>query len=141
MARRKSKRKNNRKKPDFNLIDGAVAVILANTVSKNVTGLGTYDFLTAGTALNPNRGISGWGATGDVHRNMVTLKELTQMRQTSGQSIPSALMGNIQANWLPLTISVIAIPVVAKVAKKALRKPLLTPVNRLLKQTGLGVKV
>jgi len=36
---------------------------------------------------------------------------------------------------------VILIPVVAKVATKLLRKPVLTPVNRIIKMTGLDVKV
>ena len=131
-----------RSKPKTNLTNIAVSALVANSVSKNVAGLGAWDFFTAGTSLNANRGMSGWAASGDAHRNMVTLREILAGEQTSGQTIPEAFMGNIKANWLPLTIAVIGIPIAANVATKLLRKPLILPANRMLKSIGVkDVKV
>ena len=114
---------------------------MANAVSQNVVGLSAFDFLTAGTSLNPNRGMSGWAATGDPHRNMITLREILSGSQTGGVSIGDAVMQNVKKNMVPLAASVIFIPMVAQVATKMLRKPVILPANRLLKSTGLDVKL
>lgn len=114
---------------------------MANAVSKNVVGLSAFDFLTAGTSLNPNRGMSGWAVSGDPHRNMITLREILSGAQTSGPSIGDAIMQNVQKNFVPLAASVVLIPMFANVATKLLRKPVILPANRLLKSTGLDVKL
>ena len=119
----------------------AVSALVANSISSNVTGLGAWDFLTSGTSLNSSRGKSGWAVSGDPHRNMVTLQEMLSREQTSGQSIPDALMGNLKKNWLPLTMAVVFIPVGAKVITSLIRKPVILPANRMLKSVGLDVKV
>ena len=111
--------------------------MVANSVSNNVAGLSIWDFFTAGTSMNPNRGMSGWAVSGDAHRNMITLQEILQGKQTSGQSISDAFMGNLKANWLPMTIAVVGIPIVANVATKLLRKPVILPANRMLKNIGI----
>ena len=149
MAARKNRRgqykkstRTRRKKPKTNLTNIGVSLLVANAVSKNIAGIGAWDFFTAGTSLNPSRGMSGWAVSGDPHRNMVTLREILAGEQTSGQTIPEAFMGNIKANWLPLTVAVIGIPIVANVATKLLRKPLILPANRMLKSIGVkDVKV
>jgi hypothetical protein len=114
-----------------------VSLLVANAVSKNVAGIGAWDFFTAGTSLNPSRGMSGWAVSGDPHHNIITLRELFAGKQTSGQSINEAVMQNIKANWLPMTVAVVGIPIVAGVATKLLRKPVILPANRLLKSVGL----
>jgi len=145
MAQRKN-RKNGRftkstrrrsRKPKTNLTNLAVSLLVANSVSNNVAGLGIWDFFTAGTSLNKTRGLSGWAVSGDPHRNMVTLQEILQGKQTSGQSISDAFMGNLRVNWLPLTVAVVGIPIVANIATKLLRKPVILPANRMLKNIGL----
>ena len=125
----------------MNITNLAVSALVANSISNNVTGLGAWDFLTSGTSLNSSRGKSGWAVTGDPHRNMVTLQEILSGSQTSGQSIPDALMGNLKKNWLPLTMGVVLIPVAANVVTKLIRKPVILPANRMLKSVGLDVKV
>ena len=55
---------------------------------------------------------------------------------------PQAVMfRNLKKNAVPLAISVIAIPAIAKVATKVLRKPMILPANRMLKSSGLDVKL
>ena len=72
---------------------------------------------------------------------MVTLREILQGKQTSGQSISDAMMGNLKANWLPLTVGVVGIPVAIRVMSKLIRKPVILPANRMLKSVGLDVKI
>ena len=50
-------------------------------------------------------------------------------------------MQNVQKNFVPLAASVVFIPMFANVATKLLRKPVILPANRLLKSTGLDVKL
>jgi len=116
---------------------------VANAVSNNIMGIGAWDFLTAGTSLNKSTGISGWSQSGDPHSKMITLQEIMQGSQSgSGHTINSIVMDNVKANWLPLTVAVVGIPIVAKVATKLLRKSTILPANRMLKNTlGLDVKI
>ena len=134
-----------RSKPKTNLTNIGVSLLVANAVSKNIAGLGAWDFITAGTSLSA-RGASGWATRGDQFNNIITLQEILSGQQSqttgSGQPISEAFMENIKANWLPLTIAVIGIPIAANVATKLLRKPLILPANRMLKSIGVkDVKV
>ena len=133
-----------RSKPKTNLTNIAVSALVANSVSNNVAGIGIWDFLTAGTSLN-TRGASGWASRGDNFNKIITLQEVLMGNQTSsrmdGGAITEVFMENIKANWLPLMVGVVGIPVVAKVATKLIRKPIILPANRMLKSVGLDVKV
>ena len=143
MARRKSKPKaRSRSKPKLNLVDVGVSLAVANAVSTNVTGLNLRNFFLAGTEYSET-GRSGWARSGDNHNQLITFKEIFFGREGTQSITPigEALMTNVKANVIPLTIAVVGIPIVAKIAKKTLRAPVLTPMNKLLKMTGLGVKV
>jgi hypothetical protein len=49
---------------------------------------------------------------------------------------------NIKDNWMGLAVGMIGTPIAFKVAKKVLRKPILTPLNKAVKMAGLNdVKV
>lgn len=131
-------------KPKTNLTNLAVSALVANSVSNNVAGIGIWDFLTAGTSLN-TRGASGWASKGDNFNKIITLQEVLMGNQTSsrmdGGAITEVFMENIKANWLPLMVGVVGIPVAVKVATKLIRKPIILPANRMLKSVGLDVKV
>jgi len=125
----------------MNLVNTAVSLAVANSVTQNVAGLNLRDFLFAGTAFSDSNS-SGWQETGDPHNRQITLSELFNGAQhRHADSIGKAFSENLKANWLPLTVGVVGIPIVAKVATKLLRKPVLTPMNRMIKMTGLDVKV
>ena len=146
MARRKSKAKpRSRSKPKLNLIDTGVSLLIANSVSNNVTGLNLRDFLFAGTGLS-STDERGFNSTNRNWNNNVTLMEIfggSQLMASQGRTETPGqqLAMNAKANAIPLMVAVIGIPIVAKVSKKFLRAPILTPVNRVLKMSGLGVKV
>lgn len=131
-------------KPKTNLTNLAVSALVANSVSNNVAGIGIWDFLTAGTSLNTRRA-SGWESYGDNFNKIITLQEVLMGNQVSanmdGNPVSEVFMDNIKKNWLPLMVGVVGIPVVAKVATKLIRKPIILPANRMLKSVGLDVKV
>ena len=60
---------------------------------------------------------------------------------SSGRSLQTELVRNFKANWPMMAIGVIGIPVVANVAMKLIRKPIILPANRMLKNVGLDVKI
>ena len=104
-------------------------------------GLNLRDFLFAGTAFSDSN-ISGWQQTGDPHNRQITLTELFRGNQKyHTDSITKGIVENVKSNALPLAVGVIGIPIIAKVATKLLRKPILTPMNRMIKMSGLDVKV
>ncbi len=146
MARRKSKAKpRSRSKPKLNLIDTGVSLLIANSVSTNVTGLNLRDFLFAGTSFASTTE-AGFNSTNRNWNNNVTLKEIlggSQLNASQGRTETPGqqMMENAKANAVPLAMAVIGIPMIAKVSKKFLRAPILTPVNKMLKMSGLGVKV
>jgi hypothetical protein len=146
MARRKFKAKpRSRSKPKLNLIDTGVSLLIANSVSNNVTGLNLRDFLFAGTGLS-STDERGFNSTNRNWNNNVTLMEIfggSQLMASQGRTETPGqqLVMNAKANAIPLMVAVIGIPIVAKVSKKFLRAPILTPVNKVLKMSGLGVKV
>jgi hypothetical protein len=150
MARRKFKAKpRSRSKPKLNLIDTGVSLLIANSVSNNVTGLNLRDFLFAGTGLSSTdeRGFNpNYSKANRDWNNNVTLMEIfggSQLMASQGRTETPGqqLIMNAKANAIPLMAAVIGIPIVAVVSKKLLRKPILTPVNKVLKMSGLGVKV
>ena len=55
----------------------------------------------------------------------------------AGGSLMDSLETNFRANWGSLAIGVIGIPIVAKVATKLIRKPIILPANRMLKSVGI----
>jgi hypothetical protein len=93
----------------------------------------------------------GGGYSAANNSNELTLREIIDvaMGGTGGISaksipggLPQALKYNLRTNAPMMIASVVGIPIAFKIGTKLLRKPILTPANRLLKGAGLtGVKV
>lgn len=83
--------------------------------------------------------------------NEITARELLDLAMGGSGGItgtywagglPQVLKMNLKANAPMMIASVVGIPLAFKVGTKLLRKPILTPANRMLKAAGLsGVKV
>jgi len=130
-----------RTKPKTNLTNLAVSGLVANSITEGLFRSNIVDFVTgrmdgaykAGAdgslrlTLPELLGISGRGGFGGTY--------------ASGYDLQSALKKNISDNGGKMLASVILIPMVAKVVTKVIRKPIILPVNRMLKTTGLDVKV
>ena len=82
--------------------------------------------------------------------NEITLKELLNLAMGGTGSIhPGSFPGgfrqvletNFKRNAVKMIGSAIAIPIGFKVATKLLRKPVIQPMNKLIKMSGLGNEV
>jgi len=92
----------------------------------------------------------GW--TAGNNSNEITAKEILDaaMGGSGGASqgwqakggLPALMKYNLKKNAGMIAAAVIVTPIMFKVGSKLLRKPILTPANRLLKSAGItGVKV
>jgi len=150
MARRKA-RQQRRKKQDINLLGVAEAVLMANVACEGLFNVGVVGFVTG-------KHSSQGGPKGYFPSNsdtVITLPELLGFDQNINQFAPNAapsykafsssgamevIKNNFQTNGMMMGIQLITIPVGFKLLNRVTRKPR-TMANRLLKNTGLGVKV
>ena len=56
-------------------------------------------------------------------------------------SLTNTLKTNFTNNLPSMAMAVIGIPIAVRVATKLIQKPVITPANRLLKMTGLDIKL
>jgi hypothetical protein len=82
------------------------------------------------------------GLTGGSAGTSGVIKGYQGRQQAWGTSLGGQLQENLMMNAVPLAMGVIGIPVAARVITKLIRKPVILPANRMLKNTlGLDVKV
>jgi hypothetical protein len=95
-------------------------------------------------------GISDKFPGGQNNSHELTLKELLDVAFGGTGSIhsgsfpgglPEVLKSNLSKNWMNMATAAIAIPIGFKIGTKLLRKPVITPANRLIKMAGLGSEV
>ena len=143
MARRKSKAKPRRKTAkNINILNIAESALLANAVTQGLFNSNIKDFVfgTQDGAFNP-------GGDGS---DRVTLPELIGFgpggfggnygTKKGFESFSATVMTNGKENFMTIATSLIAIPILFSVGSKLTKKPRATT-NKLLKMTGLGVKV
>ena len=114
--------------------------LVANAITTNVFGANLMDFFTG------NR--DGRYVAGRDGSYRLTLPELFGAGALSAGGtyggdldLQSVITNNIKSNWIQLGMGVILIPVAANVVTKLIRKPVILPVNRILKSINLDVKV
>ena len=141
----KSTRTRRRSKPKTNLGNIAVSALVANSITKGAFNTNLVEFFTGNTENATMGNGNSYGSDGSY---VMSLPELLGVGRSqfggnygSGINFSSALAKNLKANWLMLTVGVIGIPVVANVAMKLIRKPIILPANRMLKNVGLDVKI
>ena len=139
-ARRTTTRR--RSKPKVNLLNVAQSTLVANAILAGATGNGIVGFLT-----DTKGGGSSFTLTA---REMVDyfvgggkggIYAPSAMKAGIDATPQAVMLRNIKENWLNMTIASIGIPAGFHIAKKVLRKPLLSPMNKAIKMTGLDVKV
>jgi len=125
-----------RSKPKLNLVDTGVSLVVANAVTQGLGNANLMDFITG---RRDGKYVAGTDGT-----MRLTLPELFTGVTTSNNydgGLGSILAHNFKKNAVPMLATVFVAPIAAKMAKKVLRKPVLTPLNKVIKQTGLDVKV
>ena len=118
----------------------AVTAVVANAVTEGVFQSNIMDFITGRTD-----GVFKAGYDGSYR---LTLPELLGLgaggiggNYAKGYGFQRVVTDNIKKNFVPMMGTIIVAPMIANVAKKVLRKPVILPANRLLKTTGLDVKL
>ena len=145
MARRKSKAKpRSRTAKNVNVLNIAESALLANAVTQGLFNSNLKDFV-----FGTRDGAYVAGGDGAAR---LTLPEIFGMgdiplggnfgaNPSKGyENFSSTVMSNAKANFMTMGTSLILIPIGFTVASKLTKKPRATT-NKLLKMTGLGVKV
>tara|TARA_X000001036_G_scaffold60448_1_gene50440 strand:- start:313 stop:696 length:384 start_codon:yes stop_codon:yes gene_type:complete len=124
-----------------NLLNLGVSAIVANSVTQGAFNSNIIDFFTGRMD-----GVYKAGGDGSFR---LTLPELLGFAggqgfggtYGKGLGFQKVVMDNLKNNAVPMIGTIIFAPMVANVLKKSLAKPVIRPMNRLLKDTGLNVKV
>ena len=120
-------------------MNAAQTAVIANVITENAFGLDLWNFLTS------DEKVLGSDQKWHTSSRRITLRELmTGWKKHYGveESEFGLAWKNIQDNWMSLAVGMIGTPIAFKVAKKVLRKPILTPLNKVVKMAGLrDVKV
>lgn len=102
---------------------------------------GVYQFLTGRKNGQYVAGADG-SATLSLPEIIRGVNVSSQYGSSVGTQATDIIMDNLKRNGFQMATTVILTPVLFSVMKKVLRKPILTPTNRMLKQVGItGVKV
>ena len=140
MARRK-KQTRRRRDNRFNATNALEGLLFANILTEAAFKTDAWNFLTAGTSLNPGTKWTGQGAT------VVSLKELVTWPTSahspgaySGSSRGDIIMGNLSKNWLDAGFKSLMLGIGFKAGKKILSKPRRI-VNKNLKMLSIPVRV
>jgi hypothetical protein len=125
-------------------LNAAQGIVIGNFLSEGAFGLDLWNFITSDEKVLITKG-KYKGQMGTSSRR-ITLKELMNGFKTHGAGVSEnefqLAWKNIQGNWLRMAVGMIGTPIVFKVAKKILRKPVITPLNKVVKMAGLNdVKV
>jgi hypothetical protein len=145
MARRKSKAKpRSRTAKNINLLNIAESALLANAVTQGLFNSNLKDFV-----MGTKDGVYVAGGDGS---SRLTLPEIFGVGKIpfggsyganpgkGYENFSSTVMTNAKANFITMGTQLIAIPIGFTLASRLTKKPRASA-NKLLKMTGLGVKV
>ena len=146
MARRKSKAKpRSRTAKNFNILNIAESALLANAVTQGLFNSNLKDFV-----MGTRDGVYKAGIDGAERLTLPEILGIGSKVEFGGnygspltkgyENFSSAVMSNAKNNFGNMATSLILIPLGFTVASKLTKKPRATT-NKLLKMTGLGVKV
>ena len=146
MARRKSKAKpRSRTAKNVNILNLAESALLANAVTQGLFNSNLKDFV-----MGTRDGVYKAGIDGAERLTLPEILGIGSKVEFGGnygspltkgyENFSSAVMSNAKNNLGNMATSLILIPLGFTVASKLTKKPRATT-NKLLKMTGLGVKV
>ena len=149
MARKRSKAKarSRSRKPAFSISNAAQSLIIANAVTKGVAGTTIIPFLTEGWLREKSpeeAGGSGnsWTFSAQELIQGAISGDFSMSSDWQARGLREAFEKNLRANGPMAITTVIATPILFKLGKNLLSKPIINPANRLLKSVGIkGVKV
>jgi len=117
-----------------------VSGVVANAITEGVFQSNIVDFFTGRTD-----GVFKAGMDGSYR---LTLPELLGLgaggiggNYAKGYGLQRVVTDNIKKNFVPMMGTIIVAPMVANLATKVLRKPVIRPANKMLSMSGLDVKL
>jgi len=130
----------------------AVSALVANSITQGAFNLNLKDFFLSEPGaqfVNPTGGMQITlkelisGLTGGSAGTSGVMKGMAGGRpQAWGTTLGGQIQENLMTNAVPLMVGVVGIPVAARVISRLIRKPVILPANRMLKNTlGLEVKI
>ena len=137
----KSTRRRKSKQP-IKISTLAQQFIIANAITRGVAGTNLIPFLTEGWLRDKTpesamgSGASWTFSAAEVIEGVFT-GDFGMSSQWQGLGLKAALEKNWKANGVMMIATVIATPILFKVGKKLLNKPIILPANRLLKSAGI----
>ena len=145
MARRKSKAKpRTRSKSSINLLNIGESALLANAVTQGLFNTNLKDFF-----MGTQDGAYNAGSDGGDRLTLPEIFGVGSVKfggnygskpQVGFESFSATVMTNAKNNFMTMGTSLILIPVGFTLASRLTKKPRAST-NKLLKMTGLGVKV
>ena len=129
-----------RRKQKLSLTGTAQSILIADAVSRGMFEVPLMTFL----------GLRNDFPGGQNNSHELTLRELLDVAVGgdggihSGsfpEGLPAVLKRNLSQNWMSMAAASIFIPIGFKIGTKLLRKPVIQPMNRLIKMSGLGTEV
>jgi len=136
MAKRKAKRRRSNGNGSISIINTVEGLMIANVWSEALFKNNAWDFLTAGTPLNPDTRWIGQGEARISLRELVTWPPGATTGSTVTASRLEVITDNISGEWFPTVVNSTLIGVGATVLRKFARKPIRMG-NKILKQVGL----
>lgn len=120
----------------------AVSGLVLNSLTKGAFNTNLYEFVSGQTQ---NARMGNGNAYGSDGSFVMSAPELLGVGSgkfggSYGSSVggfQGALMSNLKRNWAEIAMGVIFIPMAAQVVTKLIRKPVILPANRMLKNIGL----
>jgi len=149
MARRKTKRKKSRRDKSWKLLNTVEGVLIGSQVTRSLFGMNLIPFMTEGWLTPTTKThISQMGGMGSEWMQAVSAKELIESLVPGGASgglsssfgIQKAMRANFKTFGTRAIITAIAIPIGFRVGKRVFGN-WIRPVNRVLKDTRIGVKL
>jgi len=138
MARRRKVTKRRKTKSQINLLGVAESALIANVITTGLFNTNLQQFLTG------NTGTAKFGSDGS---SVISLPEILGVgsvkfggNYATGRTFTSQVKANFDSSWFGMAQMLVLIPVGFRVAKKLTAQPRRTA-NKMLKVTGLGVKV
>ena len=126
-----------RSKPAVSAFKVAEQVVVANAVTQGLFNANLKDFITGE--------MNGRQAAGSDGSTRLTMPELLGLRGRggfggtygSGYNLLSVLTKNVKDNAVQTISTVVLAPVVFKMARRILSKPLINPANKILRSVGI----
>ena len=123
-----------RSKPAVSALKVAEQLVVANAVTMGLFGTDLRTFV-----MPTQSNVSGWNNSWEV-----TGKELVNLAlggkggmDRDNWTLPKVMQKNIEANGSKALTTIVAAPILFKLGRRVLSKPLLNPANKMLRTVGI----